>query len=95
MAPDDKAYQRGVRFLLNTQRADGSWFVASRSPRIQAYFEGGFPYGHDQWISEWGTAWAAMALAKAIQPPGEAVTFGTSAGKTTPEGSVANKVSGR
>jgi ankyrin repeat protein len=69
VAADDRAYQKGVRFLLNTQRADGSWFVASRSPRIQAFFESGFPYGHDQWISEWGTAWAAMALAKAIQAP--------------------------
>ncbi len=69
VAPDNKAYQKGVRFLLNTQRADGSWFVASRSPRIQAYFESGFPYEHDQFISEWGTAWAAMALAKSVQSP--------------------------
>jgi ankyrin repeat protein len=66
LSPNDKAYQKGVRFLLNTQHSDGSWFVASRSPRIQAYFDGGFPYAHDQWISEWGTAWAAMALARAM-----------------------------
>jgi ankyrin repeat protein len=67
--PSKPAYQKGVRFLLNTQRTDGSWYVTSRSPRIQAYFDAGFPYGHDQWISEWGTAWAALALAQALEPP--------------------------
>jgi ankyrin repeat protein len=63
------AWKRGARFLLNTQRADGSWFVASHSARIQAYFDGGFPYGHDQWISNWGTSWAALALTEAIDMP--------------------------
>jgi hypothetical protein len=42
--------------------------VASRSPKIQAYFNGGFPYEGDQWISSWGTAWAAMALTQALEP---------------------------
>jgi ankyrin repeat protein len=60
------AWKRGVQYLLKTQRADGSWFVASHSPRIQAFFEGGFPYGHDQWISNWGTSWAALALTATI-----------------------------
>ncbi len=64
-----EAYRKGVQFLLRTQRADSSWFVPSRSPRVQAYFEGGFPYGHDQWISSWATAWAALAITKAIEPP--------------------------
>ena len=59
MAPASAAYRKGIQFLLKTQHADGSWFVPSRSPKIQAYFEGGFPYGPDQWISSWGTAWAA------------------------------------
>ena len=62
-------WKRGVKYLLNTQRADGSWFVASHSPRIQAYFDGGFPYGHDQWISNWGTSWAALALTAEIDAP--------------------------
>ena len=65
----DPAYQRGVKYLLRTQHPDGSWHVASRSPEIQAYFDGGFPYGHDQWISNWGTSWAAMALIEAIDAP--------------------------
>jgi N-acyl-D-amino-acid deacylase len=67
--PSDAAWKRGERYLLSTQRPDGSWFVASHSPRIQAYFEGGFPYGHDQWISNWGTSWAALALTEAINAP--------------------------
>ena len=64
--PSNAAWKRGIQYLLKTQRADGSWFVASHSPRIQAFFEGGFPYGHDQWISNWGTSWAALALTAAI-----------------------------
>ena len=65
----DPALQRGVSYLLGTQRADGSWFVASHSPRIQAHFEGGFPYHYDQWISNWGTSWAAMALTAQMETP--------------------------
>jgi squalene cyclase len=56
------AYRRGVAFLLGTQASDGSWHVVSRAPKFQPYFEGGFPYGHDQWISQWATGWAAIAL---------------------------------
>jgi len=49
--------------LLSTQRADGSWFVRSRSPKFQPYFDGGFPYEHDQWISAMATGWSTAALA--------------------------------
>jgi ankyrin repeat protein len=61
------AVQRGVTYLLSTQRADGSWFVRSRSPKFQPYFEGGFPYGHDQWISSMATGWATAALATGMK----------------------------
>jgi hypothetical protein len=30
--------------------------------KIQPYFQSGFPYDHDQWISATATAWASMAL---------------------------------
>jgi ankyrin repeat protein len=62
------AYQRAVKFLLSKQCADGSWYVSSRSPKFQPYFESGFPYGHDQWISSMATGWATAALAFAIEP---------------------------
>ena len=62
----DPAYQRGVTYLLATQNANGSWRVASRAPKFQAFFNSGFPYGGDQWISAWATGWATMALAQAV-----------------------------
>jgi ankyrin repeat protein len=67
--PGDEAYQRGVRFLLATQKPDGSWLVSSRATKFQQYFESGFPYGHNQWISTMATGWAANALALAIDTP--------------------------
>jgi hypothetical protein len=66
VSPADPAYQRGVKYLLATQNANGSWRVASRAPKFQAYFNSGFPYGGDQWISAWGTSWATMALAQTV-----------------------------
>ena len=70
VAPWDPAYQKGVRFLLTTQRAsDGSWRVESRTPKFQTFFQGGFPYVGDQWISSWATGWATMALVQAIETP--------------------------
>ena len=62
-----EAVRRGTNYLLSTQRADGSWYVRSRSPKFQPYFEGGFPYGPDQWISSMATSWATTALASSIR----------------------------
>jgi ankyrin repeat protein len=59
------AFKRGIEFLIRTQCEDGSWYVKSRAMPIQPFFEAGFPYGHDQWISIAATNWAATALALA------------------------------
>ena len=67
LRPGERAYQRGVDFLLKTQFEDGSWHVRSRSLPIQPYFESGFPWGHDQFISAAATNWAVMALAPAAR----------------------------
>jgi ankyrin repeat protein len=67
LAVADDVYQRGVRFLLSTQFDDGSWYVRSRAPKFQPYFQSGFPYDHDQWISSTATAWATAALAPAAK----------------------------
>lgn len=64
----DPVYRKGASYLRRTQAADGSWQVRSRSIEIQPYFESGFPYGHDQWISAAGTSWAAMALSLTVEP---------------------------
>jgi len=69
LAMNDPAYQRGVAFLVHSQKDDGTWFVASRSQPFQLYFESGFPYGKDQFIAVTASGWAAAALALAL-PPG-------------------------
>jgi ankyrin repeat protein len=69
MSMADSGYRKGVDYLLRTQAPDGTWRVSSRSIWLQPYFESGFPYGQDQFISTAGTAWAAMALATAVTPP--------------------------
>jgi N-acyl-D-amino-acid deacylase len=69
VSPTDPAYQRGVAYLLATQAENGSWRVASRAAKFQAYFNSGFPYAGDQWISAWATGWAAMALAQTVPTP--------------------------
>ena len=61
------AYQRGVRYLLDTQLADGSWLVPSRTLPTQIYFESGFPHEVHQFISAAGTQWATQALAWSVQ----------------------------
>ncbi len=71
VSPAGNAYRKGVQFLLSTQSGDGSWHVASRATKFQPYFDSGFPYGHDQWISTMATGWAARALALAIDAPPE------------------------
>jgi len=64
----DNAFRRGIDYLLSTQFPDGSWYVRSRSIKFQPYFESGFPFGHDQWISAAATAWAAQAIALGLEP---------------------------
>jgi ankyrin repeat protein len=63
------AFRKGSDYLVRTQAPDGSWHVVSRSVKFQPYFQGGFPYDHDQWISSMGTGWATMALASAGKLP--------------------------
>jgi len=66
-------YRAGLAFLLKTQRADGSWFVRSRSRPFQPYYESGFPYEHDQFISATASGWATAALAAACESKGDRV----------------------
>lgn len=70
IAAGDRPYQRGLRYLIDSQRPDGSWFVVSRIhhqlPLNPPDFDMGFPYGHDKIISFLGTGWATVALASAL-----------------------------
>lgn len=62
------SYRNGLEYLLRTQAQDGTWHVKTRSLPFQPYFESGYPYGHDQWISAAGAAYATIALAAAVEP---------------------------
>jgi N-acyl-D-amino-acid deacylase len=70
MPASDPVWRRGADFLLKTQAADGSWYVATRihAPISPPYFETGYPYGHNQYISAMGACWAVMALTRALGP---------------------------
>jgi ankyrin repeat protein len=72
MPVSDPVWSRGLQFLLDTQHPDGTWHVASRlhPPAVVSppYFESGYPYGHDQFISAMGASWSVMAFAAALGP---------------------------
>jgi hypothetical protein len=65
MPASDPIFKRGIAYLVKTQAEDGTWHVAARATKVQPYFQSGFPYAHDQWISNAATSWAAMALSLA------------------------------
>jgi hypothetical protein len=67
LCTNDPIYQRGLRYLLQSQKDDGSWHVPSRSKPFQAYFESGFPHGKDQFISSAASSWATWALILACE----------------------------
>lgn len=62
IATDSSEYRRGIAYLLKTQKADGTWHVTTRSKPIQPYYESGFPYEKDQFISSSASSWATAAL---------------------------------
>jgi hypothetical protein len=68
LSVSDPAFQAGTQFLLNTQMPDGSWYVKTRALGVQPYFDSGFPYGVDQYISAAATSWAVIALTQAAKP---------------------------
>jgi N-acyl-D-amino-acid deacylase len=63
----DAAYQKGVEWLLKTQKDDGSWFVQTRSRPLQIFFDNGDPGGKSQFISFQATSWSVLALLE-LQP---------------------------
>jgi len=65
LKPGNPVSEKAVRFLLDTQLADGSWYVRSRAVPIQPHFDSEFPHGKDQFIAAAATNWATMALALA------------------------------
>lgn len=62
------SYRAGLKYLLSTQAADGTWHVKTRALPIQPYFQSGYPYEHDQWISAAAAAYATLAISAAVEP---------------------------
>jgi squalene-hopene/tetraprenyl-beta-curcumene cyclase len=60
--PESPAIRRARRFLLDSQREDGSWLVRTRTPR-----------GHDEIVTYYGTGWATIGLIRSLpdRPGGE------------------------
>lgn len=63
----NQAWRLAVRFLVQTQKSDGSWHVVTRVEPIQEYFESGFPHGTNQFISAFATGWATLALLTSLE----------------------------
>jgi N-acyl-D-amino-acid deacylase len=57
---------QALHFLLDTQGEDGTWHVTTRAQPFQEYYESGFPYAEDQFISIAATAWSTLALVRCL-----------------------------
>jgi ankyrin repeat protein len=72
VAITDAAWRKGIAWLVRTQAADGTWRVTTRlrppAPLSPPYFDAGYPYEHDQFLSMSGAGWAVMALSYALGP---------------------------
>jgi len=56
----EDALQRGIRYLLNRQEADGSWETLSRLTSTEPTEAKDYIYRY------WGTAWASMGLSRSL-----------------------------
>jgi hypothetical protein len=62
LATTEKAHQKGVKYLIDSQLDDGAWFVQTRSKPLQKFFDNGDHGGKSQFISFAATNWAVLAL---------------------------------
>jgi squalene cyclase len=62
----DEAYKKGAKYLLDSQKEDGSWIVETRTKPVQTFFDNGDPGGKSQFISFAATNWAVLALLEVV-----------------------------
>jgi hypothetical protein len=74
LSADEAAYQRALRFLMSSQRPDGTWYVKKRCHPVVPYFDADFPGGKDQYISFVASCWATMALSLSLPEALQAAT---------------------
>lgn len=60
-------FQRGLEYLLKTQRDDGTWFSARRAFPFQPTMPSGFAHGKDSWVSCSASSWATIALSLGVE----------------------------
>lgn len=63
---DHSVYQKGMNYLLGSQREDGAWLVTTRSRPVQTFFDNGDPGDNSQFISFAATNWAVLALLDSV-----------------------------
>jgi N-acyl-D-amino-acid deacylase len=66
-----EAYQKGAKYLLDSQKEDGAWIVQTRSKPLQPFFDNGDPGGKSQFISFAATGWAVLALLETVPVSGK------------------------
>lgn len=72
LKPEDPVYQKGLKYLLDTQDGEGAWVVHTRAYPIQPFVNSQFPpYDENQFISATASNWAAMALMNALPDKGK------------------------
>ncbi len=59
---NSRVYQRGITFLLQSQKPDGSWFVQSRVLPRRPFYQSLFPHKRNQFISISASSWATYVL---------------------------------
>jgi len=64
LSADDKAIRRATKFLVQTQRKDGAWQVATRQVRSI-----NTAHKADPIYTFWGTTWAAIGLSQTLPAP--------------------------
>lgn len=73
--PAHPIYKDGVRFLQQNQYQDGSWLVRTRSYPTQPYFESGYPFGNNQFLSAGAASWDALAIAFTLPDAGAGQSY--------------------
>jgi hypothetical protein len=66
LLPSDPVAVSGVRYLLDSQQENGTWHVVTRADGFQPYYETGFPYDEDQFLSTAASSWATIALLRTL-----------------------------
>lgn len=63
---NQRCLSQGRRISVEKPISKWAWFVKTRAYPVQPYFESGYPFGRNQWISAAGAGWASLAIANTL-----------------------------